>query len=87
MTKRPRTGFQVQVLVNETGLYTAYSSQKRPESWEMAESLAAWLKKSGAGGRIVDLSNGGTVDQWDPAKPVAPGRPAPKFKRPYEIHG
>jgi hypothetical protein len=84
MTKRPSTGFQVQVRVNETGLYTGYSSLKRPESREMAESLAAWLKKSGCGGRIVDLSNDKVIEQWETTAPV---KPLPKFKRLYEIHG
>lgn len=66
--KYPKTGYRVDIKVNDTGLYTEYTSRKIPVTLEMAQSLAAHLKRGdgqrNTGGRIVEVPSGKVVESW-----------------------
>ena len=62
--KKPVTGYRVEMVIATTGRYAAYTSPKRPVSFEMAQSYAAHLERSRCGGRIIDNTTGAIVRQW-----------------------
>lgn len=63
--KQPNTGYRVEWIIATTGRYAAYTSPKRPVSFEMAQSYAAHLERSQCGGRIVNVKTGETVKAWE----------------------
>lgn len=70
MTRRPTTGYRVEHVSADTGLFIAYTSPKQPVSLEMAESYAAHLERNQCGGRIINNATGETVKQWEGKYPV-----------------
>jgi len=59
------TGYRVEMVIATTGRFAAYTSPKRPVSFEMAQSYAAHLERSHCGGRIIDNATGEVVKQWE----------------------
>jgi hypothetical protein len=75
VTRRPATGFRVEHVSADTGLYIAYTARKQPVSHEMAESYAAHLERNQCGGRIIDNSNEQVVKQWAGKYPASTTEP------------
>jgi hypothetical protein len=64
MTRSQPEGYQVLFLITDLGTYDSYTSKKRPLDLGMARAYRAHLERSGTGGRIIDLSDGKTVEEW-----------------------
>jgi len=57
--------YRVEILLSLTGTYASYTSLKIPVSFDMAKSLSQYLKRQKSAGRIVEVSSGKVVEQWD----------------------
>jgi hypothetical protein len=58
------TRYRIEVQSTVTGNYDEYTSRKIPVDENMMRSLVAHLKRSGAGGRIVDTNSRLVVETW-----------------------
>jgi hypothetical protein len=65
MPKKVKNGYRVDVLSVETETYETYSGGAVPLTLGMATSLATHLKRSKAGGRVVEMLSGRVIDEWE----------------------
>lgn len=63
--KAKESGYQVLMLIRETGLYAAYTSKKRPLDLGMAHAYRAALERQGQAGRVIELPSGKVTEEWD----------------------
>jgi hypothetical protein len=57
-------GYQVLFYITDLGTYESFTSKKRPLDLGMARAYRAHLERSGTAGKIIDLSDGKTVEEW-----------------------
>ena len=56
--------YRIEILMRLTQSYAPYTSLKTPVNFEMAESLARYLKRQGSAGRIMEVSSGKIIEEW-----------------------
>jgi len=64
MPKATITGYRVEVLAVETEKYETFFGGNPPCTLDMATSMATHLKRSKAGGRIVEAATGVVIEEW-----------------------
>jgi hypothetical protein len=60
-----KRGFEVQIKLLDTDRQGFHQYSGQGITREMTDSLATWLKKSHSAGRILDLSTGKIVEEWE----------------------